>query len=382
MFDLQLSKPNLKKISKANMHVLFVLHRLHPNLREAASALIGTGNRCTFIVSAIGPSEPDFSTGKMVLDPSALTMTQVESLLLELNPDVIVQRNFTGGFLNFWKLGRFLGITTFLYNQDSHQVPIKDIFFRPGRVVRSSRDYARDRLRLGPHKRITPVLSWGKGGSAPWPHSIYIPFPMQDRSSPRIKASKIPTVVVVAKHGHKRKRQAWAVRALSELDHPFRLDLIGSTPLPSDRSACKTYAELRASAEKLGDRSCLVAFHEDLSEQEVHERYEAADLFVLPAKREMMAISPLEAMSHGLPVLVGADGGAAAYVRSAGSEQVFVSRSYRDFRAKLSRLLSDDDLRKRLAAAAAQQIKTTHSPSSFIENIGGICTKSKTQWTI
>ena len=346
---------------------------MHPNLREVERALSESGSRCTFVVSNVGPSEPSRWTGRVVVDPRTLTEESAHDLLSKYEPDVVVQRNFRQGFINIWSAALVRGIRTFVYNQDPHEIPIGDFFVRPMRVIRSARDIFHDRLRLGTHTRLTPVLFWGRGGSPSFRNSRHLPLPMRDRYLAKGKVAKIPTVVLVAKHGQRRKRQAWLIRALSEAENPFRLDMIGSTPEPSDRRSVKNYANLRKQALALGDRASLITFYENLEEGAVHRKYRAADIFVLPAKREMMAISPLEAMSHGLPVLVSADGGAASYVRQTGSEQVFRSRSYRDFRRRLNRLIGDVTLRERLSRAVINSIRTTHSPRSFIESLGFPC---------
>ena len=80
-----------------------------------------------------------------------------------------------------------------------------------------------------------------------------------------------------------------------------------------------------------------------------------------------MAISPLEAMSHGLPVLASSDGGAASYIYPVGSDQIFRARSYRDFRKKLFWMLKDEDLRKKLSVQAVKQLELTHSAKALVD---------------
>ena len=119
----------------------------------------------------------------------------------------------------------------------------------------------------------------------------------------------------------------------------------------------------------MGTRSSLVRFHNDLDEKELLDLYKECDLFVLPSKREMMSISPLEAMAAGLPVLIGSDGGAVSYVRPGGVEQIFRTNSFRSFQTSLNRLVSDSQLRAQLQIANEAHIRQNHDPKKFVSTL-------------
>ena len=355
---------------------MFVVHRMHPNLTEVHQALISYGHRCVFVVAGVGPSEPNVFDDRILVPPNVLSDAAVNEILDHHQPDLVIQRNIDGPYVLFWKIARKRGIPLVLQTQDPHQVPLFDAFVRPLRVIRLFRDFVIQRIKLGPHKRITPVQYWGREGKFFFSHSEYVPFPAVIKTSKKGGVSSPFKVLTVAKHGQRRKRVRWLIKALKEASAPFTLDVAGASPSPSDKSKQKNYNQFLRLIRELGERAENVIVHENLDRDEMQALYEASDLFSLPSKRELMAISPLEAMSHGLPVLASSDGGAASYIHPVGSDQIFRARSYRDFRKKLFRLLEDEELRKKLSARAIKHVELTHSPKAFVDCLVKLgCTK-------
>ena len=348
---------------------MFVVHRMHPNLTEVHLALISYGHRCVFVVAGVGPSEPDFFEDRILVHPNVISDAVVNEILDYHQPDLIVQRNIDGPYVLFWKIAHERGIRKVLYTQDPHQVPLFDAFVRPLRVIRLFRDFVIQRIKLGPHKRITPVQYWGREGKSVFSNSEYVPFPAVIKTLGKGPVSDPLKVLTVAKHGQRRKRVRWLLKALKEASAPFTLIVVGASPSPSDSRKQRNHSQFLRVIHRLGERAENVLVHENLDREEMDELYKASDLFALPSRRELMAISPLEAMSHGLPVLASSDGGAASYIYPIGTDQIFRARSYRDFRKKLFRLLEDDGLRKKLSAQAVKQLELTHSAKTFVNNL-------------
>ena len=294
------------------MKVMFVVHRMHPNLTEVHKALISYGHQCNFVVAGVGPSEPDEFEDRILVHPHVLSDAAVNEILDHDQPDLVVQRNIDGPYVLFWTIARERGIPQVLYTQDPHQVPLLEAFVRPLRVIRLFRDLVIQRIKLGPHKRITPVQYWGREPKLSFPHSEYIPFPAVIKSSKTESVSGPLTVLTVAKHGQRRKRVRWLLKALKEASAPFTLIVVGASPSPSDKRKQSNQNQFMRVIRKLGERAENVVVNENLDREEMEALYKAGDIFALPSKRELMAISPLEAMSHGLPVLASSDGGAAS----------------------------------------------------------------------
>ena len=356
------------------MKVMFVVHRMHPNLTEVHHALVSYGHQCVFVVAGVGPSEPDVFENRILVHPNVLSDAVVEEILDHHQPDLLVQRNIDGPYVLFWKIARESGIPEVLYTQDPHEVPFFDVFVRPLRVIRLFRDLVIQRIKLGPHKRITPVQYWGLEHKFSFSNSEYVPFPAVIKASKKIRTSNELTVLCVAKYGQKGARFGWLHRSLRQTKKPFKLVIAGATPSPDDYRKQRSHALFLRSIHRLGVRSQNVTILENLEEEEMNALYSSSDLFALPQKRHYMAISPLEAMSHGLPVLASSDGGAASYIYPAGSEQIFRARSYRDFRKKLFRLLEDEGLRRRLSAQAIKQLELTHSAKAFVDYLVKLAT--------
>ena len=342
---------------------------MHPNLREVEDSLTSGGHHCTFVVASIGASEPESVSNRILVSPSSVSRDFVSQFFDKEKPDLLIQRKLDGPYLAFWKMARERKIARLLYTQDPHELPLKDAFVRPFRVLRLLRDLVKQRIILGPHTRITPVRFWGRKGGFTFSNSEYLPFPAVIKNSARSSEPELLTVLTVAKHGQTRKRVAWMIKSLEQASMPFKLLVVGASPSPADRLKQRNYSQFKRLIHRLGERGENVIVYENLDRQAVETLYNTSDIFALPSKRELMAISPLEAMSHGLPVLASSDGGAASYIFPVGSEQIFRARSYRDFRKKLIRLLEDKGLREKLSALAIKHLELTHSPKAFVERL-------------
>jgi glycosyltransferase involved in cell wall biosynthesis len=93
-----------------------------------------------------------------------------------------------------------------------------------------------------------------------------------------------------------------------------------------------------------------------LSPEQVDELLTGADVFVLPSRSEGQPIALLEAMAHGLAVVVSEVGGIPEVVQDGESGLLVPPDDPEALGAALRRVLSDVDLRGRLGAAARQRV--------------------------
>ena len=98
--------------------------------------------------------------------------------------------------------------------------------------------------------------------------------------------------------------------------------------------------------------------------EDIEELYAAADLLVLPSRREGMSFALLEGMSHGLAPVVSDGPGNAEAVGEAG--EVFPAGDAAALCDRLARLASDSAARERLGAAARERIRDELSAERFL----------------
>ena len=103
----------------------------------------------------------------------------------------------------------------------------------------------------------------------------------------------------------------------------------------------------------LGDR---VIFEEDLSDQELADRYRRCSVFVLPSGQEGFGIVFLEAMRFARPCVAGRAGGAPEAVEDGRTGLLVDFRDAAGLEAALDRLLGDPELRRRMGEAGQSRV--------------------------
>jgi glycosyltransferase involved in cell wall biosynthesis len=151
-------------------------------------------------------------------------------------------------------------------------------------------------------------------------------------------------LTVSAKRPH--KNLARLLGALALLDEAGRpLLVLPGYPTPHER-------ELRASAAKLGVAD-NVRFLGWVSDQQLEDLYRAADAFVFPSLSEGFGLPVLEAMARGIPV---ATSDRTSLAEVAGEAALlFDAEDERSIAAGIQRMLNEEGLAERLAAAGLAQ---------------------------
>lgn len=144
------------------------------------------------------------------------------------------------------------------------------------------------------------------------------------------------------------------IRAMAALrDLPVVLDVVGDG---NDRQACADLVRDLG----LADR---VTLHGAVPRTDVDRFYEQADIFVFPSYREPGGAVALEAMSHGLPLVVCDRGGPGANVTDA-CAVVLPAESpdqlARDVAAAVRRLVTEPGLRLSMGEAAREHAAAEH----------------------
>ena len=143
------------------------------------------------------------------------------------------------------------------------------------------------------------------------------------------------------------------IRAIESLPHGLvSLDVVGDG---YDRAACGKIAADLGVAD-------LVRFHGLVAHEHVARFYDRADIFVFPSYREAGGIAVVEAMSHGLPVIVADRGGPATSVGEDGGLRIPVlhpDQYAADLAAAIRTLAGDPMRRASLGNAARTRVAST-----------------------
>lgn len=144
-----------------------------------------------------------------------------------------------------------------------------------------------------------------------------------------------------------------AIRAMGMCrDLNLTLDVVGDGP---DRPACETLV----ASHQLGD---VVRFHGRVARNAIGHFYDMAEIFVFPSYREPGGHVVMEAMAHGLPVIVCDRGGPSATTGASCAIRLSAEtpeQLARDVAAALRRLANDPELRLAMGRAAHDHLSRT-----------------------
>lgn len=206
-------------------------------------------------------------------------------------------------------------------------------------------------------KVVTPLL-----GDPSYPNDndnlYYIPFTHEPDAQPVKRDGREGTIRIlcVAKF-QKRKNQLLLLRALQNLapDIEYELHLVGQQGDPTYLDEVKRFIHENKLEKYV---SCLL----DLPWEAMREEYHWADLYILPSANEPAAVSILEAMSFGLPVICSDQNGTKCYVEEGKNGSVFRSGDLQSLSTILNVLLHDRNQLRVMGERSAELVKERHSP--------------------
>jgi glycosyltransferase involved in cell wall biosynthesis len=132
-----------------------------------------------------------------------------------------------------------------------------------------------------------------------------------------------------------------ANRLLRKKNYDYKLVIVGDGPMR---------AELE---QKLPD----AVFPGFLKGRDLSRWYSSADIFVFPSTTETFGNVILEAFASGLPAIVANKGGVVDLISDGQDGFIAKANSPRDLTAKISRLLEDRELLKKMGAAAEKKAR-------------------------
>ena len=309
------------------MRILFVLPRYHPNQYFWTEALHEAGHETRYLVHKKNPAHEAYDHAEPIAVPhhpaprllrwliaAYLKLTagkvrpnvvawpsyrSLKAMVDEFAPELIVVREATLPLsLATLLIAKRKRVPTMLYTQ----YPLEARDPLSVRVLRA--------CGLIPHVRITPTKTPKADTRLARPGAHYVPlvtdFPF-DIDTKQYNQAGVLNILSVAKFASKRKNHLLLLEAVAALSakRPMHLTLVGgSAELEPDY-----YRQIEATVAKLG-LSATVTLKTIVPFNEMRTLYQQADVFVLPSVREPFAISPIEAMNFGAPVILTNSNGA------------------------------------------------------------------------
>jgi UDP-glucose:(heptosyl)LPS alpha-1,3-glucosyltransferase len=231
------------------------------------------------------------------------------------------------------------------------------VYFQPSNVVYLLLEAAAMRIKTG--SRVVAVSHWLKerihdsygkqlvvDTIAPGAISVAVDPAVRSQTRAALGWAQDNIGCLLVARNPLRKGLATVLEALSELPENFRLAVVGTQP------EIKDY--LRVNYPQLVGRVNLIAPTSDVSPY-----YQAADVYVHPTLLDSFGMAPLEAMAHGLPVIVSGPEfcGFGQYVTHRHDAWVLNNpEDPREIAQGLSALTSDPALRAHLLCHAAKLV--------------------------
>ena len=367
------------------MKITFVAPRYHTNQHFWMKSLLKDGHQVSFIVDRKASDAEHYE----MLEP---TVAEIQSLpkfvcflidmlmrmqgkqvrarlhtlpkwsflktqLVKNTPDVVIVRD-TGSMLSLvtfimcWRHK----IPCILYNQH----PLEDREHRLTRWLQA--------LGIAPRVRITPMRKDAKTMYSEQQNSYYVPLisAFEYDIKKRIIPSSPIKLLFIGKFTLERKKHLLLLESLRELSRTYsiQLTMVGAY----HESNIKPYEEAIAFVREHKLES-IVTFLQNVPYEDMPELYQAHDLFVLPSVDEPFAISPLEAMNFGLPVIITDTNGARGCVQDGETGFVIPSDDQVALTEKIELLLADKTLLQTMGFSANKYVLEQHNGKSFLRHL-------------
>ncbi|MBE3640267.1 glycosyltransferase family 4 protein [Mangrovicoccus algicola] len=334
--------------------ILFVAPRFHTNLFFATRALIGAGHEVAVFVPKREPTEDWTHVTPQVFGPGT-PPAAIRRAVRDFAPDLALVRHARPVSPAVLGAARFGRIPLYHYDQRAADRPWP--WYKAWEW----------RLQGLPARRVTPKT--GLEGGAPDPLATFLPWPVEAPSG----AGRLPRqgplrVLCVGKLMQPRKNQDKLIAAMQPLldTGRARLTLVGSR-LASAKGAEGAHLDrLEAAAAASGGAITLVP---DVPFAEMAAIYAAHDVCVLPARKEPLGSSPIEAMAFGCVPVIARQCGTACYLTQGVDGFVVDAGDVPGLAAILERLAGDDALVARVGAAARRTAEGPLGPQTFVRRV-------------
>lgn len=140
-------------------------------------------------------------------------------------------------------------------------------------------------------------------------------------------------------------------------NYDIRLNIVGEV---SNIYHKEYYKKITEQINALG-LEAFVSLHCNVLYDEMSTHYLSNDIFILPSKKELAAVSPLEAMSYGLVTLSSDVNGTSNYIIDEVTGYSFKSENIEDLTEKLETLCNSKDLIRKMGTNAKQLVESQYT---------------------
>lgn len=273
--------------------------------------------------------------------------------ILQERPNLIIVRDAVSplSLVTFW-IARKEGIPAILYNQ--HPIEASENF--KTRLLQ--------RLGLVPRFRVTPTRTTEMEHN-PTTNAHYLPlivdfsFEIKDKT---YQNNQRLNILSAGKLSQPRKRLRLLVQALAILrGHlSFHLTIVGALAENDTDEYQRLVAEIKAL-----DLSDHITIKKNVPYEEMQNLYRQHDIFVLPSINEPYAISPLEAMAFGLPVILTESNGARGIIDHGSNGEVIPNDDVSALAQAITQY-NDINFLKNASNNAYQKQQTAYGPATFL----------------
>lgn len=359
------------------MKIIFFAPRMHTNTIGWSEALIAQGASVIYHVCYIGGTECHRLVHPQVLPQSVLSKVLVSffgsgggdignvfpsliyyfRLLLKEMPDILVIRNpLRFGSLIAIICGKLLGVKILIYTQSHFE-----------KWSKGKASMAVLLVKLIDGAWFSPVFRPEDGNNIP-ARFYFLPFVVGEDFQPQEgRSGKNRTkIVTIGKYKSQRKNHTLLLQALKALnsDGCWSLEIIGEC---HDQNSEKNYKKLLSIAQEFSFEADIKLM-ENVPYSDIPKIFSGADLFILPASNEPAAISVLEALASGVPVICSDSCGTRVYVEDSMPELIFKTNDVNDLSRKIETVISSE-LRLQDYKYKARQTKVLFSPDGFKERL-------------
>lgn len=221
---------------------------------------------------------------------------------------------------------------------------------------------------------ITPVKGDENDFPASGKHICYIPFAADNKPKKDgwFKNDKI-NILCIGKFVS-RKNHILMLEAIDRIrrKYPVTLTIIGQCTTDDHKKYFRQVIDL---VNEKGMTDC-VRVKTNIPFSQMEKAYVDHDLFVLPSRNENAAVSVLEAMSFGLPVISSDSGGERCYVEPGVNGYLFKTDDLRDLEDKICRVVMDRNHLVSMGNYSIELVRNKYSHEKFCMNMARILKNS------